>query len=72
MAVVCVQCRKVPLSPLALKYKTLNYFENDPDIHLDDASAEDNTPVPYTGDNKVAKIVNQENYQRGKGKFKYA
>lgn len=71
-AVVCVSARKVQPSPLALKYQTLNYFENDPDIVLTEDNTDDNTPVNYKGDNTKAKIVNQENYQRGQGKFKYA
>lgn len=68
----CVHARKIPLSPLALKYKNLNYFENDPDIQLEEDNTDDNTPVTYTGDNTKAKIVTQENYHKGQGKFKYA
>lgn len=70
VAVVCVSARKSKPSPLAIKYQNLNYFENDPDITLQDDT--DDTPNTYSGDNTKAKIVNQENIQRGKGKFKYA
>lgn len=72
LAVASVQARKIPLSAVSLKYKNLNYFENDPDIMLQEDDSGDNTPVSYQGDNMKAKIVTQENYQKGKGKFKYA
>lgn len=39
---------------------------------LREDDSDDNTPVSYQGDNMKAKIVTQENYQKGKGKFKYA
>lgn len=66
-----VSARKVPQSPLSLKYKNLNYFENDPDIQLQEDETDDNTPQ-FVGDNTKAKIFNSENIQRGKGKFKYS
>lgn len=71
-AVVCVSARKIPLSPLALKYKNLNYFENDPDITLTEDETDDNTQVNFNGDNTKAKTLTQESYQKGQGKFKYA
>lgn len=71
-AIACVSARKIPPSPLSVKYQNLNYFENDPDIVLQEDNTDKDTPVSFTGDNTKAKIVNQENYQRGQGKFKYA
>lgn len=70
-ACVCVSARKLPQSPLSQKYQNLNYFENDPDITLHEDMTDDNTPS-FTGDNTKAKIVNQESYKGGQGKFKYS
>lgn len=71
-AVVCVSARKLQPSALQLKYKNLNYFENDPDITLTEDETDDNTQVHFTGDNTKAKTLMQDNFNQGKGKFKYA
>lgn len=67
---VC-EARKLPPSAIALKYKNLNYFENDEDLRLRDDENDDQTPVIYSGDNMKAKVFNQENLNQGKGRFKY-
>ncbi|XP_059617763.1 uncharacterized protein LOC132262499 [Phlebotomus argentipes] len=69
LAVVCGA--KLPRPKSSLKYATLDYFKDDKDIALPEDDDEDKPPTIFEGDIKKAKILNQENLNQGKGKFKY-
>ncbi|XP_055683082.1 pupal cuticle protein [Lutzomyia longipalpis] len=62
---------KLPRPKSSLKYATLDYFKDDKDIALPEDDDEDKPPTIYEGDVKQAKTLNQENFNQGKGKFKY-
>ncbi|XP_055712456.1 cuticle protein 3 [Phlebotomus papatasi] len=62
---------KLPRPKSSLKYATLDYFKDDKEIALPDDDDEDKPPTIFEGDVQKAKILNQENLNQGKGKFKY-
>ncbi|GAB0089040.1 pupal cuticle protein [Sergentomyia squamirostris] len=62
---------KLPRPSNSLKYATLDYFKDDKDIALPDDDDEDKPPTIFEGDVQKAKILNSENFNHGRGKFKY-